>query len=169
MLQVQDDTENWKQATIPLTVRPTHLPDHPGQISFPGGRVESGESDLQAATREFEEELGVKPFPGRVIGQLQPIWVYNSDYILTPFVSVFSGPIQYHPCEHEVARLIHFPVTELLSSTTHVSRISRGSVSWDTNVFRYGDDNVWGATGIVLGELAAILRTLPNEKVTTAD
>lgn len=160
MLQIEGNSEDWKQGTIPMTVRPTHLPDHPGQISFPGGRVERGENELQAAGREFEEELGVKRFPGRVLGQLQPLWVYNSDYILTPFVSVFFGSIQYHPCEHEVARLIHFPVSELLSATTHIDHIFRGSVSWKTNVFRHGDDNVWGATGIVLGELAAILRTL---------
>lgn len=160
LMQLQHAKDDWTDATIPLTVRPAHLPDHPGQISLPGGRVEVGEDTLSAATREFEEELGVSAFPGQVLGELQPIWVFNSDYHLTPFVAVHAGQLMYQPCHHEVDRLIHFPVRELLTATEHVGNFTRGSVNWQARYFPCGLDKVWGATAIVLGELAAILRAL---------
>jgi 8-oxo-dGTP pyrophosphatase MutT (NUDIX family) len=152
---------DWRDCSIPLTVRPDYLPDHPGQISFPGGRVEEGESYVQAAVRELEEELGITKFTGNVVGSLSPIWVFNSDYRLQPFVAVHVGELNYIPCQHEVARLIQLPLRTLLAKADNESKqFSRGSVHWQANVFQHENDIVWGATAIVLAELAAILRRM---------
>lgn len=144
---------------IPLTVRPQHLPDHPGQISFPGGRLEGNEGYADAAVREFEEELGVTPFPGEIVGELDPIFVYNSDYFVRPFLAICAEQLDYSPCPHEVDRVIHLPVTRLLDETAYVDRpFSRGSVHWKAKTIRVNEDYIWGATAIMLGELSAVLQ-----------
>lgn len=160
LLNSPTPNSHWSDCTIPLTVRPQHLPDHPGQISFPGGRVEEGELIQRAAVREFEEELGVA-FQGQIIGQLSPVWVFNSDYALTPYLAVLVGELAVCPCDYEVERVIHYPVSRLLlDADNDWDDFARGSVRWRANVFRAGDDRVWGVTAVVLAELAVILRQL---------
>jgi 8-oxo-dGTP pyrophosphatase MutT (NUDIX family) len=152
---------DWQNASIPLTVRPQHLPDHPGQISFPGGRLEATETYVEAAIREFQEELGVASFPGQVIGPLMPIWVFNSDYWLQPYLAIHTGSLSFQPCPREVDRLIQFPLASLLETRPdQAQQFSRGNVSWSANVFEHQGDMVWGVTAVILGELAAILKGL---------
>lgn len=151
-----DDGCHW---SIPLTVRPDHLPDHPGQISLPGGRLEHGESHLQAARREFCEELGVNEFEAPVIAELMAIYVYNSDYFVRPYVAVTEQQYEYSPCPYEVSRVIHLPLETLTDARQyHCSTFSRGRVAWKAPTIQVADDTVWGATAIILGELAALLK-----------
>ncbi len=148
------------QWVIPLTVRPNHLPDHPGQVCLPGGRVEAGESICAAAEREFCEELGVVNFPGRTLGQLQSIYVYNSDFTMTPCVAIADRPQLYRPNPDEVAQLVYLPVADLLNRNRRVIKAhQRGSVTWTALGIEACGVHVWGATAIVLAELAAILST----------
>ena len=154
---------HWSECCIPLTVRPQHLIDHPGR-SPPGGRLETSENFEQAAIREFCEELGVDRFPGRLIGPLLPLWVFNSDYRLQPFVAIHTGRLDYRPCPREVARVIRLPIAALCGESpptgdtaVQQSRFSRGGVSWRAGIFEYQQDQIWGATAIVLAELAALL------------
>ncbi|MEM7476860.1 MAG: CoA pyrophosphatase [Planctomycetota bacterium] len=149
--------EDW---SIPLTVRPQHLPDHPGQISFPGGRLEAGESALDAAKREYEEELG-KPFQGAILGELFPLFVYNSNYAVRPFLAICESSQTYQPCPQEVERVVNLPLNVLVDERCQpISQFSRGTVSWTSRVFAHKQDQVWGATAIMLGEVAAIVRNL---------
>lgn len=162
MLLVETTEEvEWPEWTIPLTVRPHHLPSHPGQISLPGGRVETGESLQRAAERELEEELGIAAFPGNVIGSLQELYVYNSDYYVTPFVSHCSKLPSCIPCPREVERVIHLPLRMLLAKDPQREvSFSRGLAEWRAPVIEIGDDQIWGATAIILGELGAVLKHL---------
>ncbi|MBX3420663.1 MAG: CoA pyrophosphatase [Pirellulaceae bacterium] len=152
---------HWSRCSIPLTVRPDYLADHPGQISLPGGRLEANETYQQAAIREFSEELGVTPFPGRILGPLLPLWVFNSNYRLQPYVAWHTGNIDYHPCPREVARVIHLPVAELLAdSAVRYGTFGRGQVRWQAGLYQLDGDQIWGATAIILAEVAAIFRGL---------
>lgn len=152
--------------SIPLTVRPHHLPDHPGQVCLPGGRLEPGESVIEAAEREFCEELGMASFPAATLGHLQSIYVYNSDFYLTPCVAVVDRRLEYQPHPGEVASVIHLPLEHLLDLDRHVVRAhSRGRVSWTALGIEYEGAHVWGATAIVLGEVAEILRGNPDALV----
>ena len=154
MIMLEASESGW---TIPLTERPKHLPDHPGQISLPGGRVEEGESHLEAACREFAEELGTNIFPGELVGELQSIYVYNSDYFVRPFVAVCDRRLTYAPCEREVERVIHLPVDHLLDDS-RLSRqeFQRGKASWHSSTIHCDEALIWGATAIILGEFARI-------------
>jgi 8-oxo-dGTP pyrophosphatase MutT (NUDIX family) len=159
LLELQQPTAHWSQSTIPLTVRPLHLADHPGQISLPGGRVESEESFQEAACRELQEELGLCCGTDHILGSLLPLWVFNSGYLLQPFLAIQTAPLEYAPCPHEVSRVIHLP-TSLLVQQTQLETLcfSRGQVSWQAGIFKVGQDCVWGATAIILAELAAVLQ-----------
>lgn len=156
MMMIEPRDGQW---VIPLTVRPNHLPDHPGQVCLPGGRTEAGESSIQAAQREYCEELGTLAFPGRTLGQLQSIYVYNSDYIMTPCVAVSDQAQEYHPNPDEVAALVYLPLADLLCPKHHVLKThQRGQVSWTALGIDACGVHVWGATAIVLAELAAVLK-----------
>ncbi len=156
MLMLKRSQTGW---SIPLTERPRHLPDHPGQISLPGGRVERGESHVAAAIREFNEELGTPDFPGIVVGALQPIYVYNSDYCVTPFVAINDRSFEYRPCEQEVARVIELPTEQLLDDSQIVIRPhSRGMLRWTAPEWQCQGSSIWGATAMILGEFSEVLR-----------
>ncbi|GAB5403059.1 MAG: CoA pyrophosphatase [Aureliella sp.] len=152
--------------SIPLTVRPMHLPDHPGQVSLPGGRLEGNETFQQAAEREFREELGTDEFPGRVAGELSPLYVYNSDYWVRVFVATCNSPQQYTPCDYEVESVVRLPVETLLRTELHGRKLfARGKSNWRARVISVGDTAIWGATAIMLGELAAVLKQIsPTSK-----
>ena len=78
--------------TIPLTRRPRSLKHHGGQICLPGGRLEPGESPKEAALREFEEELGVRPQQVVDCGELDTQYVYNSNNRVHPVVAMIDAP-----------------------------------------------------------------------------
>jgi 8-oxo-dGTP pyrophosphatase MutT (NUDIX family) len=163
MILLKPTADGW---SIPLTERPAHLPDHPGQISLPGGRLEYEEEPVCAAIREFNEELGTASFPGEVVGSLQPIYVFNSDYYVTPFVAVANASFDYSPCQHEVARVIEMPIDQLLGRELYEERQHRrGFAVWKARQITCEGARVWGATAIILGEFAQILReTMPETR-----
>jgi 8-oxo-dGTP pyrophosphatase MutT (NUDIX family) len=147
---------------IPLTVRPETLADHPGQISLPGGRLELGELPRQAAQREFCEELGCQTFPGELVGELSPLYVYNSNYLVVPFIAVCSAAYAMIPCPAEVARVLYLPIGHLTRLQPAEREFQRGSVRWTALTIELGGSVIWGATAIVLAELSVVLRLALN-------
>lgn len=148
------------QWTLPVTVRPDYLPDHPGQISLPGGRLEAGESHQQAAQREFYEELGCVIEPELIVGELSPLYVYHSDYYVRSFVAISPRLYDYTPCPREVSRILHVPLAALSSCAclpAERREFARGLAVWSAPTIQGGEAMIWGATAIILAELAAIL------------
>ena len=146
--------------TIPLTVRPDHLPDHPGQVSLPGGRLEAGEAPRQAAEREFLEELGCPLQSDEILGQLLPLYVYHSDYYVHSFLAISQRPYTYQACPSEVARIVHLPLTALRYGSEPCQRqFSRGLAVWQAPVIQTDEATIWGATAIILADLAALWAT----------
>ena len=99
--------------TLPLTVRPPTLSAHAGQISLPGGSTHPDETCERAAMRECEEELGVPASNLTLLGRLTPLFVYNSNYYVTPCVASLAARPELHPNAAEVADLLELPVGEL--------------------------------------------------------
>jgi 8-oxo-dGTP pyrophosphatase MutT (NUDIX family) len=143
---------------LPLTVRPATMVVHAGQISLPGGRVEAGETAPQAVLRELEEELGVGRDEVELLGPLSPLYLYVSNFLVMPWVGWCVRRPRFAPDPGEVAEVLELPLAHLLlpsSRGTHTRR-NRG-VAFSAPHFQWGRHRIWGATAMVLGELAELL------------
>lgn len=143
---------------VPLTVRPTSMQTHAGQISFPGGGVEPGESPEEAVLRELHEELGVDPVTVRLLGQLSPLYLYNSNYLVLAWTAVLDARPDFAPDPHEVAELLELPLGQL-ADRRHWGVTARRARGIGVRVphIRIGQHRIWGATSMILGELVAVL------------
>lgn len=147
---------------IALTVRGSGLRNHTGQVSFPGGRVDDGESFETAALREANEEIGVDPRTIEILGRLTPLHIPVSRYILHPIIGFTSMRPAFQRAEWEVARIIEAPVSVLSDPGTIKreirTRIVNGqSIEIDVPFYDIDGEKVWGATAMVLAEFCAIL------------
>ncbi len=137
-----------------LTKRPETLKHHPGQISFPGGRVEAGETLQQAAVREVEEEIGVSADQIEVLGSLQPFYVPPSDFTVTPFVGWLDRRPEFVPQAEEVAELIVAPLEHFTNpAVRRRSDVDNDPVDREVPWFAYRDLQIWGASAIFLDDL----------------
>jgi 8-oxo-dGTP pyrophosphatase MutT (NUDIX family) len=149
---------------LPLTLRASTLPHHTSQVSLPGGRVDPGETLEQAALREAHEEVGVESADVTVLGQLTPLPVPVSRYLLHPVVGVAPRRPDFRVASAEVDRLIETSIAHLQDAETRrvhqrpFYRTAEGTM--DVPHFEVDGTQVWGATAMVLSELLAVLDEL---------
>lgn len=148
---------------IPLIVRPEYDGPHSGQVALPGGRRERGDPDLwHTAMREAEEEIGMPSHAVAQIGQLTPLYIPNSHYMVTPFLAWQTQPHAFVPDPNEVRQILEIPVQQLQDP----ARIQRET--WlirgrevDVPYYAIQDFPVWGATAMILAEFLRLLATEP--------
>jgi 8-oxo-dGTP pyrophosphatase MutT (NUDIX family) len=142
-----------------FTVRPQHLPAHPGQISFPGGAREGDEGPLACALRECREELGLT---GEVVvlGGL-PVRQSSSGFRVHPVVGRIPDPAVLQPDPAEVERLLEVPLAALRveSAWEHRAPMDAAGRSHPSSPhFAVGADVIWGLTGRITWDFVAALR-----------
>ena len=143
---------------VPLVLRPQTMKDHAGQIGLPGGAVEPGEESRAAALRELREELGIQPETVRVLGPLSPIWVFASNFAVTPWLAAATNCTP-QPQAAEVAELLEVPLLHLLDPASRSTcRQRRGPLEFSAPCFLWGPHMIWGATAIIVAELVAVVR-----------
>jgi 8-oxo-dGTP pyrophosphatase MutT (NUDIX family) len=143
--------------TVLLTERAADLRNHPGQISFPGGRIEAGESPLDAALRETEEEIGLDRRHVEVLGYL-PCHLIVSGYCVTPIVARVPPGIPLRLDPVEVAGIFEVPLAHVLDPANHRGRIRKfGDDEVEVFDIPYGKRNIWGATAGMLLTLGGLL------------
>lgn len=144
---------------ILLTKRREDLPEHAGQISFPGGRQEEEESLVRTALRETEEEIGLSPTNIQVIGALSPIYIDVSNYCVHPFVGFMNHtPSSFAIQEDEVQKVLQLSITDL-ASPINKRKEKRELRGYNVDVPFYYIDNevIWGATAMILAELLMVM------------
>ena len=104
-----------------LTRRPEHMNNHAGQISFPGGRTEAGETPLEGALRETHEEVGIMAQDIFPIGRL-PSFNAVSAFRVTPYVGIFDPHAQIIPAPAEVDEAFEIPFAFFMNPKNHVER-----------------------------------------------
>ncbi|MFI5178331.1 MAG: NUDIX hydrolase [Vicinamibacterales bacterium] len=140
-----------------LTVRRHDLPQHAGQVSLPGGRIDAGETPLDAALREAQEEIGVPPESVRILGPLSSLWVVVSNHLLFPFVGLADARPDFRPAPEEVARILEVSLDDLRDpASLGWSRHAREGIVVDYPHFVFGGHQTWGATAMVLGEFGSL-------------
>lgn len=150
------------EAHVVLTVRASHLPSHAGQVSLPGGAVESGETIEQAALREAHEEVGLDPAPVRLIGRLTPLHIPVSGFMLHPVLGVVGTRPALRPADCEVERILEVNLEDLIDPARRLSRRvlreDRGEV--EIPYIDIQGAELWGATAMVLSELMWLLQRI---------
>lgn len=147
--------------SIPAVLRPATMRSHADQVSLPGGRIDADETPVQAALREFEEELGTAARELKIIGQLTPVYVFVSGFEIWPLVAVSPQPLAWQPNPHEVAAVVELPLSELLDPARRGRHsIERRGLRFDAPHFAIAGQRIWGATSLILAEFAALVQRL---------
>ncbi|WP_068073707.1 CoA pyrophosphatase [Novosphingobium lentum] len=134
--------------------RPTNMRSHPGQAAFPGGKIDPGESAIEAALREAEEELGIRAADVTVIGASDR-YSTGSGYVITPVLAVIPADLPIHPNPHEVADWFEPPFGYILDSANHqVKTGTWNGVTRDYLEILWNGHRIWGVTAGMIANLA---------------
>jgi 8-oxo-dGTP pyrophosphatase MutT (NUDIX family) len=146
---------------LPLILRAEDGGSHSGQVSFPGGSQEGDESITRTALREAHEEVGVRPDSVTVLGSLTPLYIPASGYRITPTVGYAPVRPRFVLDQIEACELIEAPLAVFLDDNNVVEETWRfGLLPVRAPFFLVGGHKVWGATAMVLAELAAVVKGL---------
>ncbi|MCB1959792.1 MAG: CoA pyrophosphatase [Rhodocyclaceae bacterium] len=144
--------------TVLLTQRTDHLHHHPGQISFPGGRVEARDiSPSMTALRETHEEIGLAPARVELLGQL-PDYHTGTGFRVTPFVGLVRPPFEIVPDSFEVAEVFEAPLHFLIDpANRRRERVMIDGRERTYYALPWRHYHIWGATAGMLVSLAHFL------------
>jgi 8-oxo-dGTP pyrophosphatase MutT (NUDIX family) len=151
--------------SVLFTQRTAHLKDHPGQISFPGGRVEPGDTTpAHTALREAQEEIGLAPTAIEVLGVL-PEHPTTTGFVVTPVVGIVTPPFELSPHAEEVAHIFEVPLAFLMDTQNHEPHTwTRDGKLRQAIALRYGEHFIWGATAAIVVTLMRALNAAIAEQ-----
>jgi len=151
-------TDRAEEPGILLLHRPSNMRSHPGEIAFPGGSVDPGETAIEAALRETWEELGIRQSAVRVIGA-SDVYQTHSGFEITPVVGVVPADVEIVPNPTEVAQWFEAPARFVLDPANHKQQW----IEWEGAMRAYYEiawqgHNIWGITAAILVNLSRRLR-----------
>lgn len=151
--------EQSNSAQLVLTLRKKYQGVHSNQISFPGGKRDNTDPDFRfTALREAEEEIGISPSSVDIYGELSPLYIPPSNFLVHPFVGIYNDEPSFVKQETEVEHIFSVDVIELLDDTyitTAPLLINKTEVN--VPAFSFKGYTVWGATAMMLSELRQVL------------
>ncbi len=135
-----------------LTQRTAHLPSHAGQIAFPGGRIEPGESPEEAALREAWEEVALPTQRAEPLGQL-PATLSPHGFHVRPVLAWLDERPRLTPNPDEVSEVLWAPLAELTAAESWSELRERAGLRREVWHYPWRGLDVWGLTANVLHEL----------------
>lgn len=150
------------ETTFLLTLRASYSGTHSAQISFPGGKIDSGDASYyDAALRETLEEVGIPSNKIEFLREMTNVYIPPSNFLVTPFISYINEKPDFIINE-EVESTIEVKLTDLLDDS-NIDSIEINT-SYMTNMkvpcFRLNNYIVWGATGMMLSEMKELLKSI---------
>lgn len=139
---------------ILLTHRPHGMRQHPGQVAFPGGKLDPGEDAIAAALREAHEELAITPDAVTVIGATDR-FITGTGYDITPVLGLVPPDLPLEPNPHEVADWFEAPLHFLLDPANQIEK----EATYDGHLRRYIEidwegHRIWGVTAAIIANLS---------------
>jgi len=146
-------------AVVVLTRRTWGLSTHEGEVSFPGGRVEPGETTVEGALREAKEEIDLDPTSVEVIGELDHLNTLTSQSYIVPYVGVLPGRPDLSPNPGEVEVVLHVPLAELADPANFREEVWPFPNGFQRKLyfFELVGDTVWGMTAALLRQLLGMV------------
>ncbi|QYJ08127.1 CoA pyrophosphatase [Qipengyuania flava] len=140
--------------TVLLTQRPRTMRDHPGQVAFPGGKLDTGETATEAALREAWEELSIDPVHVSIIGTTDR-YQTGTGFDITPVLATVPHDLPIRPDPREVESWFECPLDKLMDA----SQWSRNSVFWKGAMREYLEMDhegyrIWGVTAAICWNLS---------------
>jgi 8-oxo-dGTP pyrophosphatase MutT (NUDIX family) len=137
-----------------LTRRTDKVGTHKGQISFPGGKRDEGETLLSTALREAREEMGIEEKDVRILGELDDMCTISSDFCIAPFVALIPYPYPFKINRHEIEEIIEAPLSVFLDEAKFREELrSRNGELVSVYFYQHGEHTIWGATARILKQL----------------
>lgn len=132
---------------VVYTLRTEHLPNHKGQVAFPGGKRSGAEELLETALRESAEEIGIHPHDVQVLGCLDDVSTMAGQYVITPWVGLLPAAYPFCANPREVADIFSVPLSALGDPRHHgQTRRQWGGNDYEVSVITAGRHEIWGAT-----------------------
>mgnify|MGYP000100211865 CR=1 FL=1 len=148
-------TENGK-IYILLTKRAKHLTNHPGEISFPGGRVDKSDGNrLETALREVEEEVGIPKDEVIILGALDDA-ISITNFHVIPYVGIIPFFCPYDYNRSEIDEIVLTPLSFFLNEPKR-EIYEKGNIKKENLIYTYGDKKIFGLTAFLLKNLVEIL------------
>jgi 8-oxo-dGTP pyrophosphatase MutT (NUDIX family) len=144
---------------ILFTKRSERVAHHKGQISFPGGIVETRDgSRLETALRECREEIGLPPESVEILGTLDDTETQATQFVITPFVGLVPKPVAWRPDGEEIEQVLELPLAGLMDPASFRVEIwNRGGQPTPVYFYECQGQVVWGATARILKQFLDLL------------
>ena len=146
-----------KTPLIIMTEKPKSMKFHAGEISFPGGKLDTNDSNLlDTALRETSEEIGLNVSKNEIVGQLNPVKTLTTGFLILPFVCMLE---QIPPLvtNSEVEKILHIPLSPFLQTVAKDCDPSHNLMN-EMYTFEFQKQIVWGASARILKQIENTLR-----------
>ncbi len=144
-----------------LTKRTSNVEHHKGQISLPGGAIDSGEAPKDASLRESSEEIGIDILSLSLVGNLSTLYTPVSHFNIHAYIWFSDQYPKISMNQNEVEEVFEISINELLAEEVlSTTKISKAGMTIDVPAFHFSSCVCWGATAMIISELKDILKNI---------